>query len=143
MVKVSQNAQCPCGSGKKYKKCCSEKGINYSMTDNGKMEKGIPLSDEAVTALEDQKKAFIKKFGREPGPSDPVFFNPDSDTPEPINTDRVKDEVVKAMQVAGIPPALIYAYKKTGFMVTEANRDLMDKKNLEEWTEAIDEYEEE
>ena len=41
MVKIGRNAPCPCGSGKKYKKCClpllerssSQKNISYSEAD--------------------------------------------------------------------------------------------------------------
>jgi hypothetical protein len=34
----------------------------------------IPLDPRVVRALKAQKAAFIKKFGREPGPSDPIFL---------------------------------------------------------------------
>jgi hypothetical protein len=34
-----------------------------------------------VNLLEDARRAVIEKFGREPGPYDPVFFDPDADTP--------------------------------------------------------------
>ena len=44
MSKISRNAQCPCGSGKKYKKCClskdqakslnqKEEPLNYQQKD--------------------------------------------------------------------------------------------------------------
>ena len=41
MAKIGRNAPCPCGSGKKYKKCClplqdrssSQKNISYSEAD--------------------------------------------------------------------------------------------------------------
>jgi hypothetical protein len=32
-------------------------------------------------ALLEQRKAFIEKFGREPGPTDPVFFDPAKTSP--------------------------------------------------------------
>jgi len=42
MAKISRNAPCPCGSGKKYKKCCIEKDLRKSpsieMLDDGMQE---------------------------------------------------------------------------------------------------------
>lgn len=34
------------------------------------------------------------KFGREPGPDDPVFFDPEADTPVPLELTGLMDEVV-------------------------------------------------
>jgi hypothetical protein len=36
----------------------------------------VKLTDEMKAALETQIEAFRKKFGREPGPKDPIFFDP-------------------------------------------------------------------
>lgn len=37
--------------------------------------------DDAVEqALEEQLRAFRAKFGRDPGPDDPLFFDPDAET---------------------------------------------------------------
>jgi hypothetical protein len=51
----------------------------------------IDLSPEAVEALEEQRRRFVEKFGREPGPHDPVFFNPDADEPEPLSDEQMRD----------------------------------------------------
>ena len=55
-----------------------------------KNSKSIPLSPEAVVAFERQKERFIEKFGREPTGNDPVFFNPDCDTPQFYNKEKTK-----------------------------------------------------
>ena len=34
--------------------------------------------------FERARAQFIAKFGREPGPGDPVFFDPDKDVPTPL-----------------------------------------------------------
>ena len=49
-------------------------------------------------------------------------------------------EMVKAMKKAGIRPEIIYAYEKCEFLVTEANRHLIDAEMMAEWKAAIDEY---
>jgi hypothetical protein len=103
----------------------------------------IPLSPEARAAIEHQLAAFRKKFGREPGPTDPIFFDPDADEPRPISQQTQDDDerrIVEAMAKAGINPALIYAFKKTGRIVTAMNKELLSQQEMAEWEDAIDEY---
>src|SRR6516165_4967727 len=85
----------------------------------------IPLSQESRAALERQLERFREKFGREPGPDDPVFFDPDADDPQPIDEAVINEEMVNAMKAAGIRPSVIYAWNKTGLLVTEENRHLI------------------
>jgi hypothetical protein len=132
--KLSRNAPCPCGSGRKYKHCCYGKRFDYEEDDDGTVVKSVPLSPEMLDLLEAQRQRFIKKHGREPGPNDPVFF----DMPHP---EQVEHLTVQAMKQAGIAPAIIYAYEKTGRLVTEANQDLLSEADLAEWGAAIEEYE--
>jgi hypothetical protein len=49
--------------------------------------------------------------------------------------------MVETMKLAGIDPAKIYAFEKTGRLVTEDNQDVLTEKDLIEWETAIDEYE--
>ncbi len=44
------------------------------------------------------------------------------------------------MVKAYIEAEKVYAYRKTGFIVTEDNSDLLSKEQLEEWDTAIAEY---
>ncbi|MCX6633582.1 MAG: hypothetical protein NT090_00580 [Acidobacteria bacterium] len=91
----------------------------------------------------DQFRLFREKFGREPGPDDPVFFDPDADTPQfcgPEATDRVTDQMVEAMSAAGVRPEAIYAFRKTGRIVTEDNWHLLSEADRKEWTDAVNEY---
>jgi hypothetical protein len=132
--RISRNAPCPCGSGKKYKHCCYGKGFDYEKDDDGTIFKSIPMSQEMVDLLEEQRRRFIEKHGREPRPNDPVFF----DMPHP---EQVEHLTVQAMKKAGIDPAIIYAYEKTGRIVTEENQRLLSEADLAEWAAAIEEYE--
>ena len=45
----------------------------------------IPLNAEAQRAIQEQLRKFREKFGRDTGPEDPIFFDPDADTPQPIS----------------------------------------------------------
>lgn len=132
--KLSRNAPCPCGSGKKYKHCCYGKGFDYEEGDDGTLFKSIPLTDDTKAVLDEQRQKFIEKHGREPGPNDPVFI----DMP-PL--EHVEHQTVEAMKRARINPAFIYAYEKTGRIVTEDNQHLLSEADLAEWQEAIAEYE--
>ncbi|HTR54202.1 MAG TPA: ATP-binding protein [Kofleriaceae bacterium] len=77
------------------------------------MLRSVPLNREARTELDPllaaQREKFISKFGREPGPDDPVFFD--------LDEDKLRDDTAEAMRASGIRPALIYAYEETGFVI--------------------------
>jgi hypothetical protein len=49
----------------------------------------VKLPPELRQTLRDQRAAFVAKFGREPGPGDPLFFDPTKDTPTPISAERM------------------------------------------------------
>src|SRR3954470_24728494 len=115
----SRNAPCPCGSGKKYKHCCYGKGFEWQQDEGGGVYKSVPLSGETMDLLEQQRRRIIEKYGREPGPDDPVFF----DLP-PV--EKIEFQPDQAMKPAGSGPAVIHAYEKTGgLLVTEQNRHLI------------------
>jgi putative PIN family toxin of toxin-antitoxin system len=44
----------------------------------------IDMHPEVAAALESQMERFREKFGRDPGPDDPIFFDPDADSPRPL-----------------------------------------------------------
>lgn len=123
-----RNEPCSCGSGKKYKKCC------------GKNVKEFPIGPQTKEALERQLEKFREKFGREPGPGDPVFFDPEANEPIPIAEETLTEGLADAMKKAGLPPHFIYAWQKTGMLVTEQNYSQWSKKDLKEWDDAINEY---
>ncbi|WP_054697690.1 SEC-C metal-binding domain-containing protein [Syntrophomonas palmitatica] len=132
MKKYPRNALCPCGSGKKYKHCCIDKEFEW-VERNGEICKRIPLPNNVTNILKKQYQKHIDTFGREPGPDDLVFFN----VPSGIDLEK---ETVKIMEEAGIPGELIYAYKKTGRLVSEENKKYLTDAELKEWKDAIAEY---
>jgi len=68
---------------------------------SGDEKKRIKLDAETVDALEEQMRLFREKFGRDPGPEDPVFFDPDADVPTPLDVDKVETEIILAARKAG------------------------------------------
>ena len=81
--------------------------------------KTVPVRREIIEA---QRQRFIEKFGRDWGPHDPNFFDPSADEPRPMIDEVLDQHLLEAMHKAGIRPAMIYAYQKTGRLVTYKNR---------------------
>ena len=72
----------------------------------------FPMTPRVREALLEQRKAFIDKFGQEPGPGDPVFFDPDKEVPTPIGPDRMNADLEKALRDSGIDRAKAEAFRK-------------------------------
>jgi hypothetical protein len=92
-------------------------------------------------AVADARKDFIAKFGREPLEGEPLIFDPDFDTPTPYTDEKMTNMMVEAMEAAGIPDHLIFAYRKTGMIMGAENAGLWTEKEINEWNAAITEYE--
>lgn len=64
----------------------------------------VNMSAEMRIALEAQRAAHTAKFGREPGPGDPVVFDPVTDTPVEISRERIAADLDEAVRKAGLDP---------------------------------------
>jgi hypothetical protein len=132
--RISRNAPCPCGSGKKYKQCCLRKGIEWSAKDDGMIVRATPLSSETAEVVEELRELFRADHGREPGPGDRLFEGAPS-------FEVVEHLTVEAMRKAGVEPALIYAFERTGLMLNARNEQMVPDADVAEWDATIDEYE--
>lgn len=131
--KILRNEACPCGSGKKYKHCCLKRGARWEVNEKGEFLRVLPLTQEGMELLQRQREGFVKRHGREPRPDERVF----EDAPHAEYTEYV---MVETMKKAGIRPELIYAYEKTGRIVTEANQRYLTQAQRAEWQAALEEY---
>lgn len=102
----------------------------------------VRVSDDLARELRHQRKKFIKKFGREPGPNDPVLFdeNNPAPTPQPMTDESINAALVPAMKDAGMPAHLIYAFKKTGLILTQETYRSAPANTRAEWDAAVAEY---
>jgi len=117
----------------------SRRRKNYRLENRGgQLVKRIQIPSELADELRAQMERFRAKFGREPGPTDPVFFDPDADEPRPLNIDAAFDELAAIAGEVGVSPQLIYAMKKTGRIVTENNKQFLTPAELKEWNDAIE-----
>ena len=131
--KLSRNAPCPCGSGKKYKHCCYGKDFDWLKDEDGSIVRSVPMAEELKQELDEYRET-LRDDGQEPDPDD-LFF-PD------VLFEHAEHVMVENMKEAGVHPALIYAYEKTGLIVSEDNQDLIPENDLAKWRAAVEEYEE-
>jgi len=124
--KEGRNEPCPCGSGRKCKHCCWKKGFDWAVDEHGDLHRRIPIDDAEL--LEGLRQACV---GR--GPDELAFGDLG-------HMEHVEAEMVDIMTQAGMDPALIYAFEKTGRIVTEENKNKLTDPGLTEWSEAVDEY---
>jgi hypothetical protein len=91
--------------------------------------------------MEGQARRFRGKFGRDPRPEDPIFFDPDADELRPLDLDRVTREMTDALREAGrqtgVDPALVEAWCELGYVVTEDNRHLFSVADVAAWEAAV------
>jgi hypothetical protein len=60
--------------------------------------------------------------------------------PQRIEGPKADAELFSALREAGLGPELIYAWQRTGRLVTQENRHLLSAAELAEWQAAIEEY---
>lgn len=118
---------------KQTRKC--ERVFNIDGTES------IILNDEATDALKEQLELFKSTFGREPIGDEPVFFDPTiTDKPTRLTEEKINEIILNQLKDIGAPENFIYAYKKTGRLVTEMNEHLLTKEEYKEWEDAVKEY---
>ncbi len=100
-----------------------------------------PQDKHLREAMERQAERFREKFGRDPGPEDPIFFDPDADEPRPFDLDTATHEMAEELRhagiAAGIDPSLIEAWCELGYVVTEDTRHLFSASDIAVWNEAV------
>ena len=70
-------------------------------------ETRIPINRETAEIIAQQKKLFREQFGREPGPDDPLFFEPGVAVPQFLSdesTDEIWKSLLQAAGDSGIDP---------------------------------------
>jgi len=102
--------------------------------------KTMRLDEDANALLQAQIRGFEEKFGRPPGPDDPIFFDPDADEPRPIQLIDLKAKTTAMLEAAGISGAWIYAYQHTQGLLPRPDGTFNSEADRREWDEAIERY---
>jgi hypothetical protein len=100
----------------------------------------IPLHPAVREIFKRRRAAFITTCGRDPGPGDPVFCDPDADTPQRLSEEVLMRQMVSAMETAGLDPLLIHAYQRTGLLPTANTLQSLSTHDLADWNAACKEY---
>ena len=101
----------------------------------------LELSPVIQDSLQLQLEQFREKFGREPGPDDPLFFDPDADEPRPLPEGYFASAMADFARTAGISEAKVYAIRKTGMMIVDGLNDhLFSEDDKAAWEAAIKEF---
>jgi hypothetical protein len=100
----------------------------------------VKLAPEAMEAIKGQLQRFREKFGRDPGPNDPIWFDTDADEPVQMSGVRMQADILEALRKAGTPPEIAYAYRKTGLLSLGGDMSRWPKDHIEEWEAAVAEY---
>jgi hypothetical protein len=58
----------------------------------------------------------------------------------PLSASEVDEAMLLVLREANVRPEILYAYQKTGRLVTEENARLISAEDLAEWDAAVDEY---
>jgi hypothetical protein len=135
MFKPGRNSLCPCGSGKKFKQCCSGKAFTYTAEDEDSYSLKIPMNNRMREIIARQAETFRRHFEREPGSGVPFFL-----AKYLYSEQDLERETVAGMKAAGMDPAFIYAYKKTGYIQVESQLHRYTGAAIAEWDEAIAEF---
>ena len=101
----------------------------------------VRLTPEGVQIVHELRARFEQKFGRAPGPGDPVFFDAQADAAGPVDQDRFDAVIIAAMEATGVGAAIIHAYRRTGMLVTELTVGYCSRDDLRRWQAALEEYE--
>jgi hypothetical protein len=141
-MEASMKRQPKSGSRSKRKRVVAKRTAKSgaTITEYSDGSRKLSLSQEASELLKAQFEAFKAKFGREPGPHDPVFFDPDSDTPKRMDMDKMWNDTITAAVRVGIRPATVFAMWVTQRVVTSDNEGLLSPEEREEWDDAAQEY---
>lgn len=115
-----------------------------SVTEYADGSKKIQMNDEGVEMMKQQLTLFKEKFGREPKPTEPIFFDPDYDVPTPIDEKKMMKIFVQGMIQANTSKEHIYAYIKTDGLLPvddgKGSLDMFHPDDLIAWENAIIEY---
>ena len=103
-------------------------------------QRDIERQKEAVESFKRQCALFKEKFGREPGPDDPVYFDPDHPTPRPFDYQKLKAMMIAQLRKSKWPPEIIFAFDRMDRMLTEEDAHLWSDGDLAKWDNAIDDY---
>jgi pSer/pThr/pTyr-binding forkhead associated (FHA) protein len=90
---------------------------------------------DLVDLLERQRQKLRDRFTHVRSSAEAMF-------PDPPHPEHLEFLLVQEMKNAGVQPQYVFAFEKTGLLITEFNRDTIPEEQLARWQDAVTEYEE-
>jgi hypothetical protein len=94
--------------------------------------------------LGERRSAFVARYGREPGPGDPVFFDAGATeaTPRPLTEAEFREALSRAgvAEELGLEPAVVAALLEVGYMVTDRNAHLFSAEEIRAFKAAVERH---
>lgn len=103
----------------------------------------VPMPRFIQEMMAEQKEMFVEKFGRPPGPRDPLFFDPNSDSPRPawISEEDYVAQLLELVNFVGqLTPAREYAIRRCGFVASTHSWAYLPEDKQKDWKAALHEY---
>lgn len=103
----------------------------------------VPLPRVLRDMRAQQKEMFEAKFGRPPGPSDPLFFDPSAQLPTPLwmSEERYVAELLELIEALGqLTPAREHAIRQCGFVASTYSWRYLTEDKKRDWKAALLEY---
>src|ERR1043166_1796287 len=94
------------------------------------------LNAEAILAIRATLKMVREKLAGDPYFDDILAFDPESDVPQPAAEAKIRERMGDVADAGGLAPDLAYAIRKTGLVVTETGKHLLDDAQRAAWNEA-------
>lgn len=98
------------------------------------------MNAEAILAIKTMAKMIRATFAGDPYFDDMLAFDPESDEPQPSAEAKIRERMGDVADRVGLAPDIAYAIRKTGLVVTDRGKHLLDEAQRDAWNEAIDEY---
>lgn len=134
--RIRKDAYCPCGANEKYEFCCLSRGIEYYRDEEGNIVRVVRMDDEMLEAANGLIASYEDIFYRKIVDDDPLFLEMLLYSDE----ERMEKSVEVLKYAFGMSEDELYAYKKTGILITRANKKSAPMHDIREFEEARKEY---
>lgn len=101
---------------------------------------GTPSDRMIRDGVAEQRAAFRAKFGRDPGPEDPLMFDPDADVPTFLTEQRMAvlfEEMVEGVESAGGDSAVVKTWRDLGYIVKTETQHLFSAAEVRAWEDTL------
>jgi hypothetical protein len=114
-----------------------DQDCRYTQRESRDGQTTYTLSRPTAATIAAQLEEFRKKFARDPELGEPVFFDPDEETPVQISPEKLRALVSAEILKSGQDPARADAYRLLGYLVSDGNRHLYTAFEVDAWDRAI------